>query len=197
MNKQFKERLTGAVLLVVFVVIVVPALLSGPPQPAAPAVAAGGEGPPMRSYTIDLTDPAGGQPPATPTSGTPTLTPTPAPETETAPAPATAPEPVARPAPAPASTPESAPKSTAPAPTPATAGARFAVQIGSFANRTNAEGLVAKLREGGFPAFMSPTVRGQKLYRVRVGPVADRAEAQLLATRLAAAGNAGAVVSHP
>ena len=78
-NKQFKERLTGAVILVVFAVVVVPALLSGPPRPAATTASAGGEGPPVRSYTIDLTDPAGALPPAAPVTVAPTAAPMSAP----------------------------------------------------------------------------------------------------------------------
>jgi DedD protein len=185
-NKQFKERLTGAVILVVFVVIVVPALLSGPPRPATPVTATGVEGPPMRSYTIDLTDPAGTQPPMTPTTTPVTVTPPPLPPLSPAQAPgaesAPTPEPLPTPAPAPAS---------------ASVETGFAVQIGSFANRANAEGLVAKLGKVGFPAFIAPTGNGRKLYRVRVGPVADRAGALQLAARLAEAGQPGKVVDHP
>ena len=189
-NKQFKERLTGAVILVVFVVIVVPALLSGPPHPAAPAATAGVEGPPMRSYTIDLTEPAGTQPPITPM----TVAPPPAPGAESAPIPAPLPTPAPAPAPESAPAPAQAPVAES---RPASVETGFAVQIGSFASRANAEGLVVKLGKGGFPAFISPTGNGRKLYRVRVGPVADRASAQQLAARLAEAGQPGKVVDHP
>ena len=183
-NKQFKERLTGAVILVVFIVIVVPALLSGPPRPATPVTMTGVEGPPIRSYTIDLTEPAGTQPPITPLTVTPSPPSAPVSGADLAPTPAPAPLPT--PTPAPVAGPGSASVETG-----------FAVQIGSFANRANAEGLVAKLGKGGFPAFISPTGSGRKLYRVRVGPVADRAGALQLAARLAEAGQPGKVVDHP
>ncbi|MCW5570619.1 MAG: SPOR domain-containing protein [Steroidobacteraceae bacterium] len=188
MNKQFKERLTGAVILVVFIVIVVPALLSGPPRPATPVTVTGVEGPPIRSYTIDLTEPAGTQPPITPLTVTPSSPSAPVSGADLAPtsAPATTPAPLPTPTPAPVAGPGSASVETG-----------FAVQIGSFANRANAEGLVAKLGKGGFPAFISPTGSGRKLYRVRVGPVADRAGALQLAARLAEAGQPGKVVDHP
>lgn len=220
MNKQFKERLTGAVILVVFVVIVVPALLSGPPRTVPAQTAASGEGPPLRTYTIDLTDPAGGTPPiatqvapmavaaGTPAEGSPEPAP-PTVGTSVAPmaaAPATAPpttaaaaSTVAAPTPATA-----APATAAPAPAtaePATAAASpaagYAVQIGSFGERSNAERLVATLRKGGFAAFIVPTTSGRKLYRVRVGPVADRADAERLAAQLVAAGQSGRIVPHP
>ncbi|HEY6928012.1 MAG TPA: SPOR domain-containing protein [Steroidobacteraceae bacterium] len=56
-----KERLTGAIILVVLIVLLVPELLSGPsrPEPAAQAAApspSSSEDPPLRSYTIDLAD---------------------------------------------------------------------------------------------------------------------------------------------
>jgi DedD protein len=55
-----KERLTGAIILVILIVLLVPELLSGPkgPAAAAPAGAASpsSEEPPLRSYTINLGD---------------------------------------------------------------------------------------------------------------------------------------------
>jgi len=56
-----KERLTGAIILVVLVVLLVPELLSGPKGPAATPPAPGAaspssEEPPLRSYTINLGD---------------------------------------------------------------------------------------------------------------------------------------------
>jgi cell division septation protein DedD len=54
-----KERLTGAIILVVLIVLLVPELLSGPKgSPSAPATApaTSSEEPPLRSYTINLDD---------------------------------------------------------------------------------------------------------------------------------------------
>ncbi len=54
-----KERLTGAIILVVLIVLLVPELLSGPsrsaPVPQA-AASSSSEEPPLRSYTINLAD---------------------------------------------------------------------------------------------------------------------------------------------
>jgi cell division septation protein DedD len=50
-----KERLTGAIILVALLVLLVPELLTGP-TPRAVADAAGTEGAPLRSYTIDLAE---------------------------------------------------------------------------------------------------------------------------------------------
>jgi DedD protein len=56
-----KERLTGAIILVVLIVLLVPELLSGPKHPATQAPAAAASSPeevPLRSYTINLADDA-------------------------------------------------------------------------------------------------------------------------------------------
>jgi DedD protein len=53
-----KERLTGAIILVVLIVLLVPELLSGPSRsaPVPQAAATSSEEPPLRSYTINLAD---------------------------------------------------------------------------------------------------------------------------------------------
>lgn len=63
----------------------------------------------------------------------------------------------------------------------------WAVQVGSFSREENAEGLASRLRDGGFDVHVTPFRRsGDTLYRVRVGPVAGRAEAERLAERVRA-----------
>ena len=127
-----------------------------------------------------------------------------------APAPAPAPAPAreasrsATPAPGPAPTPEPAPARPvaavavpAPAPTPAARDVGFAVQMGAFSKEGDANALRDRLRAAGFSAIVQP-VRTDKgtLSRVRVGPVATRAEAEQLRGRLGGFGG-GMVVSHP
>lgn len=68
------------------------------------------------------------------------------------------------------------------------------MQLGSFASRANAEHLAQQVRAGGFQASVSQAATGRKLYRVRVGPVRDRAAAGDLAARLRTAGHTGSVV---
>ena len=53
MDIQFKQRLTGAVILVGLAVLIVPAVLTGPQAPSA-VHRPPGEAAPVRSYTIDL-----------------------------------------------------------------------------------------------------------------------------------------------
>jgi DedD protein len=72
----------------------------------------------------------------------------------------------------------------------------WGVQLGVFASHDNAERLAVEVRLKGFKASVSPVTSGsRRLYRVRVGPAADRAAAQDLQARLKAAGRpAGTVV---
>src|SRR5690606_23421606 len=89
------------------------------------------------------------------------------------------------------------PAVAAPSPTPAASNVGFAVQMGAFSSEADAIALRDRLRAAGFSAIVQP-VRTDKgtLSRVRVGPVATRAEAEQLRGRLAAQGG-GMVVPHP
>lgn len=105
-----------------------------------------------------------GAPAATP-AASPTSTPTPVPET--------APPPVA----------ESAPPATAAAEA-RTAG--WFLQTGAFSTREVADGQAEKLKQLKVPAFVLAPEPGSpmKLFRVRVGPYTDRAEAAEVSSRL-------------
>jgi cell division septation protein DedD len=59
LDVQVKHRLTGAVILVAGVVLVVPELLTGPGDVSVRRASGEGEVP-LRSYTLDLSDPEGG-----------------------------------------------------------------------------------------------------------------------------------------
>jgi cell division protein FtsN len=59
------------------------------------------------------------------------------------------------------------------------------VQVFSSADRDQADRVYQQLREGGFSPVMSPVeVSGKVMYRVRLGPYSDRAEAQSVADRV-------------
>lgn len=198
-----KQRLIGAAVLVALAVIFLPMLIGGPREsdirsapvpldmperdgrhfetrdltlpPPAPAIApmpdalqdAAAPGEADRIVTIDTTDaPAR----IDAVSGAPVGTVAPAPA---ATAPVTAPPPVSTPAPV--ATP--APK---PAPRPVSAAeGRYAVNLGSYANEANAASLVAQLRQQRLPAYSeTTTLAGKSVQRVRVGPYAQRSEAE-------------------
>lgn len=59
------------------------------------------------------------------------------------------------------------------------------VQVFSSPDGAQAARLVGRLRDGGYPAIVSPVdVDGQTLHRVRIGPYSDRDEAQTVADRV-------------
>lgn len=61
----------------------------------------------------------------------------------------------------------------------------WAVQVGSFQNRDNARTLRQELQNGGFSTYVEQARYEHKpLFRVRVGPVVGRDEAEQLAVRL-------------
>jgi len=201
LQTHLRDRFTGAALLVLFVVLLVPEMFRGrptrPPQPASAVP----EGPPVRSYNIDLRDNDSAQPlpPGAPLSagiplsaappGTTESTPAasspanaPAPATATAPASPTAAANASAPANAAAPAPEPARAAVAArAPVPARAGARagWVVQVGSYSRRDFADRMVRQMKAKGFAVQVAgPDDRG--LYRVRSTPYPERASAMAL-----------------
>jgi len=76
----------------------------------------------------------------------------------------------------------------------------WAVQLGVFGSRDNAERLAKQVKGSGFPVLINETSGkdGKKLYWVRVGPEAEQAAADALTAKLKAAGHRDArVVSYP
>jgi DedD protein len=74
------------------------------------------------------------------------------------------------------------PRPTQPPPTPS---GRFAIQVGAFSEATAAEQLARRLRDAGLPVYVAPSVGvDAERWRVRVGPMASREEAEEMARRL-------------
>jgi DedD protein len=170
MDRRVKERLIGASILVAIAVLVVPELLSGPKTGALPPAPHAITPEPIRNVTVDLatskapptSDP---EPPA---ASPPQALPAPGALGLSSEAPARKPAtPVETPTPSPIST------------------AHWAVQLGSFANRANADNLVHQLKAQGLTANVSSGGSGQSVrFRVRMGPFADRQAAERTAARL-------------
>lgn len=189
MDRALKERIIGAAVLVVFAVLVVPVFLDGPDDDVemiTESVTLPGQNNQQRKrQTIvlerDRTEPV-------PTAATT------APPVQKKPA-AAQEKPVVK-VPTEQATPATTSKKT-PAATESTTG-MWAVQLGSFSNKQNAERMAADLRKLGFAAFLSQlqTDSGQ-LHRVRIGPQKDRDSAESVAAKLASAGHKGQVVPHP
>lgn len=59
------------------------------------------------------------------------------------------------------------------------------IQVFSSTDQQQAKQLIQTLTSGGYPAFLSPVdVRGQTMYRVRIGPYVDPKEAETVAERV-------------
>jgi DedD protein len=192
-ERRAKERLIGASILVVLLVLVVPELLSGP-KPAAPSApllpAPSASAPePVRTVTVDLATSK-----STSTDTDNGLIDSAAPAS--APAASAAETPEAASAPAVESAAPSAPTRKLDSPAAAPTSTRdWAVQLGSFANRGNAENLVHKLKAQGFQVYDSAIGAGQaQRFRVRVGPLSDRAAADRTLAKLKALGHSSSVV---
>jgi DedD protein len=187
MENRLKERLTGAAILVALIVLIVPEMFRGPPPPAGVRGApAAGEGPPVRSYTIDLN--ANGTP-ATP----PRLSGPPQGPAATSPAAAgTALAPVAPAAVAAGQGLVAGPGTTGRRTGAGSGTPGWSVQLGLFSKADNATRLAHAAHGKGFTVRVSRSARG--LYRVALGGLADRAAALQAARRLRAAGLPAAVV---
>jgi len=203
METRLKERLTGAAILVALIVLVVPELFHGQRPDVAANTSSSGEGPPVRSYTIDLsngpartaplqsTDSAGeASASAAPANGNAAASASSAPSSAAAStaSPATS----AMPAAPVASAPKTKPSAVPPAKT-ASAGS-WSVQLGLFASRDNAERLLHSAQNKGFSVSVSDA-DGKGLYHVVASGLADRAAAQTLQGRLQAQGFQAAVVA--
>jgi DedD protein len=203
-----KERLTGALILVALLVILVPEILPGPVAERAatdPKPAAAADGPPLRTYSMELgagnrsgqPDQSALAPQAPAASAAPSQADEPPRDTDRVPEPADRGKPDGAGRETPQAVASAAHVETPPQrtemPTPA---AGWWVQLGSFSQPANAQRLVQTLTKAGFAAQVSPIrSRGQDLYRVRAGPVPDRAAAEGLRTRLADAGHKGTLVA--
>jgi DedD protein len=99
------------------------------------------------------------------------------------------------------SAPRSAPKVSKPgnANDAAAAGAsnhHWAVQLGSFASRANAEKLVRQLKPRDASLYVSSSGKGASLrYRVRIGPLADRDAAERVMAKLKKEGQSASLVA--
>jgi DedD protein len=200
MEQQLKERIVGAIVLVALGMLVIPALLDGP-DPSADTVGVvlsdQEEGTKTHRIRLDVQENA----PATPSSGRisraqPDPVTMPASTVKQGAAEAQSVDERNPPAESPArpnvSPPKPAPAPVAPTPPPT---GSWAVQVGSFSRKQNADRLARELGERGFDVSVS-VVKGSggTMHRVRVGPVEDRDSAEALRVRLEASGQPGRVV---
>jgi DedD protein len=205
MERALKERIIGAVVLVVFVVLVVPIFLDGPPadqEVVTERVLLPGQDAAKTQTVVldrDRTEPV-------PAGTSNEIQAESAEEPAPAETPAAEPEAIGPEAVEPAAEREEPPRDPAPSqprsaqqqtPESSPTG-MWAVQLGSFSNKDNAEKLAADLRKQGYAAFLSQLVTDKgTLHRVRIGPQKDREAAEATAARLLKVNIKGQVVPHP
>ena len=207
-ERPLQERLVGAAVLVAMAVIVVPELLSGPGAERSDSLSRDrADEVALKTYTIDLSNPRG-----RPESSTPAAS-QPKPEVQAAAppvadnppidavaVPSKAPPQERDPAPASASLdePRSVPQPSAPKPAPASAPrGDWAVQVGSFANRSAADRTAAQLEQRGYRSFITQyRADGRTLHRVRIGPLPTREAADATVRKLKGEGTAATVVAN-
>ena len=162
MDTALKQRLIGAVVLVALAVIFLPMLIKGPAPDSGvsdvPLTVPATPGGQYETRELPLVTP--GNAPAGGVVGMDNATPA-----------ASASEAVPLGA---------APDAAAGAMSPAsTAGGNFAVNFGAYATSADADAVIARLKQSSLPAFREPaTINGKSAYRVRIGPYAERADAE-------------------
>jgi DedD protein len=203
MERRLKERLVGATLLLGLIIAVVPEMLSGPATSRVPPPPAASPPQPVRHVTVDLTTAR-----STPLDDEPSAASSAAASSALDTAPVIPPDAKASQVPPTIATLKAQESSPPPlenaTPSPnvplgagtETAHPRWAIQLGSFANRGNAEKLVHRLKAHASEAYLSPIGKGALLrYRVRIGPFADRGAAEQAMSRLRKEGEAASLVA--
>lgn len=154
MDTALKQRLIGAVVLVALAVIFLPMLVKGPAPDSG-----------VSDVPLDVPPAADGE---FETRELPLVTPGNAPASGAVGLQGQVAAPAAEPAP------------DAGALQPAaTAGGNFAVSFGAYATQADADAVLARVRQATLPGFVEPaTINGKPAFRVRVGPYADRPQAE-------------------
>lgn len=88
------------------------------------------------------------------------------------------------PASLPSSTNDSAPASGAADPSTTIPTSGYFVQVAAVSKQEDAQALVDALKKKDYPAFISPSVSSDKLFRVQMGPFTDVKEAEAIRTKL-------------
>ena len=183
MDDGLKKRLIGAAVLASLAVIFVPMLFEEAP-PGPPAIPPLPGKPPVTDFASQMLR-----------DTLPDVTPL-APDEPKVAEPAKAPPAAAA---EPTQRPVKKPERSKP-PTPQPGLTAWVIQVGSFSNRDNARKLVGRLRDADLPTPDPElvTINGKRFYRVRVGPVVERARAEGMVAKVSAvAGTQAKVQRYP
>jgi DedD protein len=200
METRLKERLTGAAILVALIVALVPEMFRGQRGESVSTASSGGEGAPVRSYTIDLSNNPKSSVPVQTTSEETHLStpPLPSPPNTAASVEMVKPESPKPEAIKPAmNSPARAARAATPAPPPSAPKAApaesWSVQLGIFAKRENAERMTHEAQAKGFNVGIS-SADAKGLFHVRAVGLQDRVAAQTLSQRMQSEGIKSAVI---
>ncbi len=159
LDEKLKQRLVGAAVMVVLIVIFVPIL--------------------VEDKGMLATDPESMKAPPWPEQRVPTFTPNADGSANKLPIPDLVKEPAERVVPPVVIKQEVKPSQPVAASTKQKRLSSWMVQVGSFSSKKNTDALVKKLRKNGLPAhYETVLVKGEKLYRVRIGPDLERTTAE-------------------
>lgn len=176
LKQRARRRLIGAIALLAALVLILPMVLDKEPKRPSNEI----------SVHIPTAQQTPTNPELAPREPEPKPEPTPAPPAETV---------AANPPPTAPSATENPPVAAADTPAKPSSEAGFFVQVGVFSKAENAKSIQTKLVREKLPAFSEKikTSTGQRI-RVRVGPFADRDEADHALVRVKRAGEKNAVV---
>jgi cell division septation protein DedD len=186
MEIGLKERLIGAVVLVVLGVIIIPFFIKSSPSPDSTVT---------QAVSLPASDATGAQQQVSlPLSATAAPA-VPAAATQ---APATALVPATAPAAATKPAVHAISRAATPAAPASSAGGKWTVQVGSYGSQANADKVVASLKQRGLRGSVSHFSKaGHTYYRVRVGAYAEHGDADKEAAAVARAiGGKPQVVSN-
>lgn len=197
MDEGLKRRLIGAAVLASLAVIFVPMLFEEPPVEPPPLPPLPSK-PPINDFASDmLREEVPAVTPLAPSAPPPFVEPAPSPEPQSPAPPPPEPQPAAPPVVAPPPVPaERAPAAAPESLKPRIGLTAWVVQAASLSSRENADKLVAKLRAADLPTPDPELVdiKGKRFYRVRVGPVIERAEAEAMVEKVSRIAGARAQV---
>jgi len=174
MSPALKQRLIGAAVLIALAVIFLPMLVKGPaPESGLPDMPLDVPDAPEGAYrTVDLPLVA-----PSPGDGSPAVAGAPIPEA------ATAPQAVGTDAGALATVDATARDEALPV---TVAGGGYAVHYAAFGSEADADAILRQLRESGLTGYREGfTLNGKPAQRVRLGPYANRADAEIVRVRAA------------
>lgn len=183
MEQKLKQRLVGAIVLVSLAVIFIPIILEGPDDEWSPRSHSMPE-PPRMDYGVDmeLALPPVEMQEIAETEPAEVPEPVPVPVAEPPAEPPPEPAQPARPAVQPSPSPAAAATQSEPLPVPPRG---WYIQVGSFSQQMNAEGLRDRLQAAGHSTRLQAINIGKaQVYRVLVGPATSRASAEQQNVRL-------------